>query len=312
MGRSLADVQGFVERLVIETAERSYFDGKLISGVNRPAIRMLSPAAAFYAANFAVPMLCLFILSFWRAEGFAMIPDFTFSNYAKIADSTLYRALILRTIGLGLIVALIAMPLAFVLSYLMRFTFEWRARLVLQLILLSMFSGYLVRIYAWRTILGKQGLLNAMLQWLGLTDQPLAFLIYSNFAVVVTLTALLLPLAVLPIYSAMCNVSRDHLEAARDLGSSGGHLVRTILLPMVLPGVRAAFAFAFFLAAGDFVTPALVGGAQSLMIGNVVADQFRGVGSNWPLGAALAFVTIAAVLAIYFAGIGLLRRFTAW
>ena len=194
----------------------------------------------------------------------------------------------------------------------MRFVFERRARLILQLILLSLFSGYLVRIYAWRTILGKQGLLNAMLQWVGLTEQPLAFLIYSNFAVVVTLTGLLLPLAVLPIYSAMCNVSRDHIEAARDLGSSSCHLIRTILLPMVLPGVRAGFAFTFFLAAGDFVTPALVGGAQSLMIGNVIADQFRGVGSNWPLGAALAFVTIVAVLAIYFSSVAFLRRVAVW
>ena len=273
---------------------------------------MISPAAAFYAASFALPTVCLFILSFWRAEGFALIPDFALSNYAKIAASSLYRGLILRTIVLGLVTACIVMPAAFTLSYMMRFVFERRARLVLQLILLSLFSGYLVRIYAWRTILGKQGLLNAMLQWLGLTEQPLAFLIYSNFAVVVTLTGLLLPLAVLPIYSAMCNVSNDHIEAARDLGSSGGHLIRTILLPMVLPGVRAAFAFVFFLAAGDFVTPALVGGAQSLMIGNVIADQFRGVGSNWPLGAALAFVTIAAVLSIYFAGIALLRRVTVW
>jgi spermidine/putrescine transport system permease protein len=273
---------------------------------------MMLPAAAFYAVTFALPMACLFILSFWRAEGFALIPDFAFSNYAKITTSSLYRGLILRTIVLGLVTACIVVPAAFTLSYMMRFVFEQRARLVLQLILLSLFSGYLVRIYAWRTILGKQGLLNAMLQWLGLTEQPLAFLIYSNFAVVVTLTGLLLPLAVLPIYSAMCNVSRDHIEAARDLGSSGGHLIRTILLPMVLPGVSAAFAFAFFLAAGDFVTPALVGGAQSLMIGNIVADQFRGVGSNWPLGAALAFVTIAAVLSIYFAGVALLRRVAAW
>ena len=103
--------------------------------------------------------------------------------------------------------------------------------------LLSLFSGYLVRIYAWRTILGKQGLLNSTLHWLGLIDAPLDFLIYSNFAVVVTLTGLLLPLAVLPIYSAMANISREHLEAARDLGSRGLHLIRTILVPMALPGI---------------------------------------------------------------------------
>ncbi len=298
--------------MIAKLVKHKSFRIGLIQGGSAAALRMTSPAAAFYAVSFALPMVCLFILSFWRVEGFAMIPDFTLSNYAKVATSDLYRRLILRTIVLGLITACIVVPSAFILAYMMRFVFERRARLILQLILLSLFSGYLVRIYAWRTILGKQGLLNAMLQWLGLTEQPLAFLIYSHFAVVVTLTGLLLPLAVLPIYSAMCNVSRDHVEAARDLGSSGCHLIRTILLPMVLPGVRAGFAFTFFLAAGDFVTPALVGGAQSLMIGNVIADQFRGVGSNWPLGAALAFVTIVAVLAIYFSGVALLRRVAVW
>jgi spermidine/putrescine transport system permease protein len=263
------------------------------------AWRPLAPASLFYLVFFLVPMAALFVISFWRQQGFTLVPDFSLDSYVRIATSPLYRALLVRTIVVGFLTSLIVVPLAFALAYLMRFVFERRAQLILQLILLSLFSGYLVRIYAWRTILGKQGLLNTLLLWLGIVDQPLEFLIYSNFAIVVTLVGLLLPLAVLPIYSAMSNISRDHLEAARDLGSRRGHLVRTILLPMARPGVRAAFAFAFLLSAGDFVTPALVGGTQSLMIGNVIADQFRGVGSNWPLGAALAFVTMVVVLAIY-------------
>lgn len=270
--------------------------------------KLVSPAILFYAASFVIPMLCLFVLSFWRAQAFALIPDFTFDNYIKIAGSGLHHTLLIRTVTLGFVTACIVLPLAFTLAYLMRFVFERRAQFILQLILLSLFSGYLVRIYAWRTILGKQGLLNAALLWLGLTDQPLEFLIYSNFAVVVTLTGLLLPLAVLPIYSAMTNVSRELLEAARDLGSTLAQTIRLILVPLVMPGLRAAFAFTFFLAAGDFVTPALVGGAQSLMIGNVVADQFRGVGANWPLGAALAFVTVIAVLLVYF----IVMRIVQW
>jgi spermidine/putrescine transport system permease protein len=271
------------------------------------AWRPLAPASVFYLVFFAVPMAALFVIGFWRQQGFTLVPDFTLDNYARIATSPLHRALLLRTIVVGFVTSLIVVPLAFALAYLMRFVFERRAQLILQLVLLSLFSGYLVRIYAWRTILGKQGLLNALLLWLGIIDQPLEFLIYSNFAIVVTLVGLLLPLAVLPIYSAMSNVSRDHLEAARDLGGRRFYLVRTILLPMALPGVRAAFAFAFLLSAGDFVTPALVGGTQSLMIGNVIADQFRGVGSNWPLGAALAFVTIVVVLAIYGIAMRLLK-----
>lgn len=274
--------------------------------------RPLLPASLFYVVFFAVPMLALFVLSFWRANGFVLIPDLTFDNYEKIATSGLYRVLIIRTIMVGFITAAIVVPLAFAVSYVMRFVFETRGQIILQLILLSLFSGYLVRIYAWRTILGKQGLLNSTLQWLGLIDRPLEFLIYSNFAIVVTLTGLLLPLAVLPIYSAMSNISRDFLEAARDLGAPAHTLIRTILVPMALPGLRTAFAFAFLLAAGDFVTPTLVGGTQSLLIGNVIADQFRGIGSNWPLGAALAFVTISIVLTLYFLVMRLVRWVTTW
>lgn len=276
------------------------------------AIGPLIPASVYYGIFFAIPMVGLLVLSFWRTRGFELIVDFSLENYAKIATSPLHRALAVRTVVVGLITTSIVVPAAFALCYLMRFVFERRAQLLLQLILISLFSGYLVRIYAWRTILGKQGLINTTLEWLGAIAKPLDFLIYSNLATVITLTGLLLPFAVLPIHSAMANVSREHLEAARDLGSRRLHLVRTILVPMALPGVRTAVAFTFLLAAGDFVTPSLVGGTQGVMIGNVIAEQFRGIGSNWPLGAALAFVIMAVVLAFYFAIMSIVRRVTAW
>jgi spermidine/putrescine transport system permease protein len=277
-----------------------------------PEIRPLAPANAYYAIFFAAPMLGLFVLSFWQTRNFDIIPGFSLENYTKIATSPLYRALAVRTVAIGLVTAAFVVPVAFGLAYVMRFVLERRAQIILQLALVSMFSGYLVRIYAWRTILGKQGLLNSGLEWLGIIAEPLQFLIYSNLATVITLTGLLLPLAVLPIYSAMMNISREYLEAARDLGSTGGHLIRTILVPMALPGIRAAFAFTFLLAAGDFVTPSLVGGTQGVMIGNVIAEQFRGIGSDWPLGAALAFVTMAVVLAIYLAIMRAVQWMTKW
>ena len=277
-----------------------------------PAIRPLIAASSYYAIFFAVPLLGLFVLSFWRAQGFDIIPDFSLENYARIATSPLYRALAIRTVAIGLVTAAIVVPMAFALAYVMRFVVERRAQLILQLALISLFSGYLVRIYAWRTILGKQGLLNSTLEWLGIIAEPLDFLIYSNLATVITLTGLLLPLAVLPIYSAMANISREYLEAARDLGSKRINLIRTILVPMALPGIKTAFAFTFLLAAGDFVTPSLVGGTRGQMIGNVIAEQFRGIGSDWPLGAALAFVTMAVVLAIYFAMMRALQWATKW
>lgn len=280
-------------------------------GAHRSPVPLL-PAGVFYAAFFALPMLCLLVISFWTAKGFTLVPGFTLANYEKIFTSPLYQALMLRTIGVAFVTTLVIVPTAFALAYCMRFVFERRGQLILQIVLLSLFSGYLVRIYAWRTILGKQGLLNSTLQWLGLIDAPLEFLIYSNIAVVITLSGLLLPLAVLPLYSAMLNVPRDHMEAARDLGAGRFHVLRTVLVPMALPGLRTAFAFSFLLAAGDFVTPSLVGGTQSLLIGNIIADQFRGIGSNWPLGAAMAFVVVAVMLLSYLAVIRLIRWVTRW
>lgn len=272
----------------------------------------LLPAFLVYAVLLVIPLAGLFALGFWRADGFALIPDLSLANYHRILTTGLYRDVLIRTVQVGMITAAIVVPVAFALSYVMRFVLERRGALILQLVLLSLFSGYLVRIYAWRTILGKQGLLNTTLQYLGLIDAPLGFLIYSQLAVVITLCGLLLPLAVLPIYSAMLNVPDDFLEAARDLGAGFWQRLRTVLLPTVMPGVTTAFAFAFLLSAGDFVTPSLVGGMQSTMIGNIIADQFRGIGANWPLGAALAFVTIGAMMAICGVVVGLLRGVSRW
>jgi len=276
------------------------------------AVWTLLPGTSFYIVFFAIPLAALLVLSFWQAQGFKLIPDLSIGNYEKIATSQLYRTILWRSLFVGFTTSLIVVPLAFAMAYVMRFILESRGQMILQLILLSLFSGYLVRIYAWRTILGKQGLINTTLQWLGVTDAPIEFLIYSNFAVVVTLTGLLLPLAVLPIYSAMLNVSRDYLDAARDMGAGPAYRLRTILVPMVLPGIRTALAFTFLLAAGDFVTPALVGGSQSILIGSVVADQFRGIGSNWPLGAALVFVMTASVLVVFVLMMRLIKVATRW
>jgi spermidine/putrescine transport system permease protein len=129
---------------------------------------------------------------------------------------------------------------------------------------------------------------------------------------VVTLVGLLIPLALLPMYSSMSNVSREHLDGARDLGSRGFHLHRTILIPMTLPGLNTAFAIAFILSVGDFVVPTMLGGAQGTMIGNVIADQFKGSGSNWPLGAAMAFLIMAIMLAVYLVVTRALKWVTRW
>jgi spermidine/putrescine transport system permease protein len=275
------------------------------------AAAQLAPAAVFYATFFLVPLGVLATYSFFvvNQSKLEIEPAFTFSNYRAAVTAGLYRELLWHTLLLGLVVAVVVVALAYTFAYIATFTFPRQRELLLFLMLASIFGGYLVRIYAWRTILGENGLINSLLESAGIIDSPLRFLIFSRFAVVVTLVNFLLPFGVIPLYGAMQNVPRDALEAARDLGGGPIDVFRTVLLPLTATGLKIAFAFAFVLASGDYLTPALVGGTHGLMIGNAIADSF-GIAFNWPLGAALAFATLASTLIVY-AAIGAVLRFAA-
>lgn len=272
---------------------------------NRPRQRgrelaLLGPAAAFYAVFFLVPLGLLVVYSFYTVDqvDLRITPALSSTNYRAAVSGSLYLNVVLRTVLLGLTVAVLVVAIGYCFAYIATFVFPRKRELLLFLMLGSIFGGYLVRIYAWRTILGDEGLVNSLLLWLGLTNAPLHFLLFSRFAVLVTLVNFLLPFGVLPLYGALQNVPRDVLESARDLGGGPVPVFRTVLLPLTNTGIKVAFAFAFVLAAGDYVTPELVGGTSGIMIGNVVADQF-GVAYNWPLGAALAITTLILVLLIF-------------
>jgi spermidine/putrescine transport system permease protein len=278
----------------------------------RIRLLLLGPASAFYTLFFVAPLAILAIYSISTQIDFRVEPALSLDSYATVMSSDLYRAVFIRTVLVGLVTASIVVPVAYMLAYAMRFVFPRHAHILLDVILISMFSGYLVRIYSWRTILGKDGLLNTALLQVGLIREPITFLIFSNWAIVITLVGLILPLAVLPIASSMANISREHLEVARDLGSRGLRLHRTIVIPMALPGISTAFAIAFILAAGDFVVPAMLGGTQGVMVGNLIADQFKGIAPNWPLGAALALAILAVVVAIQVTSMRVVRFVTRW
>jgi spermidine/putrescine transport system permease protein len=274
--------------------------------------RLLLPATSFYIIFFAVPLGMLAVYSVWTQVDFRMRPGFSIEQYHQVASSALYRGVFLRTMIVALVTTCVVVPIAYTLAYMMRFTFPQKGRILLDVMLVSMFSGYLVRIYAWRTILGKEGLLNAALIQIHVISRPITVLIFSNWAIGITLVGLLIPLAILPLASSMSNVSKDHLEVARDLGSRGLRMHRTIIIPMVLPGVSTAFAISFILAAGDFVVPTMVGGTKGVMVGNLIADQFKGLAPNWPLGAALAFTVLTFLIMIQSVSMQMVRMVTRW
>jgi spermidine/putrescine transport system permease protein len=274
--------------------------------------RLLLPGSSFYAIFFIIPLTILGLYSFWTQVDFKIRPGFTLEHYDAVLTTSLYRAVFLRTVIVAILTAIVVVPIAYILAYIMQFVFPRKGRILFDIILVSMFSGYLVRIYAWRTILGKEGLLNATLLQLRIISKPITFLIFSNWSIAITLVGLLIPLALLPISSSMANVSKDHLEVAGDLGSRGLRMHRTILIPMVLPGISTAFAISFILAAGDFVVPTMVGGTNGVMVGNLIADQFKGLAPNWPLGAALAMSVLVVLIAIHAVIMRLVREFTRW
>ncbi len=277
--------------------------------INPNLTAQLGPLTTFMLIFFGIPILVFFIYSFWAVEGWNIVHQWNLSNYLRTIVTPMYRVLILRSVFIGLFTAALAVIVVYPLAYTLAFKIRKYRDLILFILMVSLFSNYLVRIYAWRSVLSANGLVSVILMALGLADEPDSYLLYNWTGVVVTLLNVYLPFATLPIYSALLNIERSVIEAARDLGASPLRAFYEVTLPLSTSGVKAAFLFIFLLTAGDFVTPELIGGSGGRMIGNAIATQF-GVVYNWPLGSALAFTTILAIflLLMGFLSIGRLPR----
>jgi spermidine/putrescine transport system permease protein len=265
---------------------------------------LLAPAGAVFVTLFVVPLAYFFVISFWRVFLFKLKPDFTFTNYYQVFE--LHLPTLVFTLGLAFLVAALTTSLGFVYAYLVRFKAGNWGPMLLFIAMITLFGGYLMKVYSWMTILGITGVINTALQALGIITEPLPWLFYNVGAVVVTLINFLLPLAILPIYASMRGITDIEMEAARDLGAGGWRRFSDIVVPRSYTGTMAAFALCFLLAAGDYLTPQLVGGKVN-MIGVQIAPQFGGLG-NWPMGAAMSFVTLGSSLAVILLSLALLAQ----
>ncbi|MBX6323451.1 MAG: ABC transporter permease [Rhodospirillaceae bacterium] len=255
---------------------------------------LIAPAATIFALLFVAPFVHFFLISFWTVRSYRLRPDLSLASYARVGRD--YVDIALFTVVLALVVALLTTLAGFLYAYIIRFRAGRFGPLLLFLALVTLFGGYLMKIYAWKTILGNEGVLNSALMSLGLIDQPFTALLYSPAAVVVTLVHFLVPFAILPIYGSLRGISDIEIEAARDLGARRLQILTGILVPRCRAGLTAAFIFCFLIAAGDYVTPLLVGGTIT-MLGNVIATKF-GAGFDWPLGSAMSFVILAAAVVV--------------
>ena len=263
---------------------------------NRSTYWLVAPSALVFCVLFIAPMAFFVVVSFWQVEYFEMSTEPTIANYRDVFAN--YWRVMGFTVVLATATALLTTVLGFVFSFLARFRAgEW-AQALLFIVLVTLFGGYLMKIYAWKTILGNEGVLNSALMAAGIISSPITSLLYSPQAVVVTLMHFNLPFAVLPIYASMRGIADSEVEAARDLGAGRWPVLSTVIVPRCQSGIVAAFSFVFLMVAGDYVTPLLVGGKQT-MIGNLIAPQF-GAQFNWPLGAAMSIVMLIAAMVIIY------------
>ncbi len=268
------------------------------------------PPLLWVTAFLLVPYALLFCYSFWSVSPQqTIVHSWNLQNYIQLIRNPIYISVLFRSIRIAAAVTLLALLLGYPLAYFLSFHAPKRKDLLYQLVIIPLWASYLVRGYAWKTILGSDGVLNGLLQYLHITHHPVEFFLYSPFAVVLTLTHIYTPFTFLPIYASLEHVPRNLVEASHDLGASPWSTFRRVILPLSLPGVLAGATFAFVLTLGDFLAPLLVGGASGIMISNIVVSLF-GAAYNWPLGAAISLCMLLLVMTLLFATERLERKLT--
>jgi putative spermidine/putrescine transport system permease protein len=261
------------------------------------AVLLLSAPGAWFVLIYIAALVLLFISALWRVDSFTgnLVHSWTLENFKTLFTVPAYRTIALRTIGIAAAVtvtdAILAVPFAFFAA---RMAPKRLRDALFVAVLIPLWSSYLVRVYAWRLILAKDGIVNWVLGNVGLGSVNIG---YSNWAMWIVFSYIWLPFMILPVWSAIERVPDSYIEASADLGARGWRTFRTILMPLILPGLAAGSIFTFSLTLGDFITPTLVGGAGSDFIGNVVY-QSVGIANNVPFAAAFATVPVV-IMGLY-------------
>jgi putative spermidine/putrescine transport system permease protein len=256
------------------------------------ATLLLTPALAWLVLIYLAALAVLLITAFWRINPFTTNIErvWNLDNFRLLLSSAAYRTIILRTLGMAAGVTVVDALVAFPFAYYMARIATPRGRTILFVaILIPLWASYLARVYAWLLIFTHDGVLNWTLRGLGLGSLNL---IYTNWAVFIVFCYVWLPFMIVPIYAALERIPSSQIEASQDLGARAWRTARLVVLPLALPGIVAGSIFTFSLTLGDFITPILIGGANSTFMGNVI-EQNVGIANNVPFAAAMALVPVA-------------------
>jgi spermidine/putrescine transport system permease protein len=261
---------------------------------------LLSPTLLVMVALLGIPLVMLVVLSFWTQDGIVFDRAFTLENYRQFFaydESPLYINLLIRSVGMSAIATTVILLLSYPMAYFLAFRVRQHKLIWIILITVPFWISYLLRIFAWKVILGFDGVINSSLMGLGIISKPLEFLLYNPVAVTITLSHAWAAYAILPIYVSLEKIDRSLLEAATDLGDSPVKRFLRITLPLSMPGTLASTLLVFIPTVGDYVTPALVGGTSGMMLGNVIQSLVTR-SDNAPMGAAVSIVMMLVVTLI--------------
>jgi spermidine/putrescine transport system permease protein len=266
---------------------------------------LLGLPVAWLIAFFLIPIAIVALYSF---DVYSLFPEkhgFTLAAWRSFVHSSVYLGLFWKSVKMALIVSVVVVALAYPVAYYLALSGTKRKYVLLLILIAPFLTSYLLRVLAWKVILGNNGVFNSFLVWTGLrsADHPLSQLLYSRFAVMLVLAYVWVPFVALPIFVSLDTLDRRLLEAASDLGASRWHAFLRVTLPLSLPGVAAGFLFVFIPTVGEFVTPSLVGGTSGYMYGNQIADLFSTGFPDWETGSVLALflLGVVTVLTLFFA-----------
>lgn len=259
---------------------------------------LLSPLGLFLTATVVIPALILFSYSLFAWQFLQPVGGLTLANYVRALAEPVNRQLVINTLVIGIPTTVGAVAGGYALAYYTVFGTGRGRGLLFALIVTALMASYLVRIYAWRIVLGETGIMNSALIALGVLREPLQFLLFSRPAAILAEISLFMPLAALAFYAALAGISPDYREASQDLGAGRGETLRRITLPLTGPAILATTALTFFLSAGDYVTPVLVGGVDSSTVGTTIATKM-GPAGDYGSGAALSFLVLAGFILVF-------------
>jgi spermidine/putrescine transport system permease protein len=270
---------------------------------------LILPTLLIVIGMMVVPLAGIVIVSFWSQTGFDINAEWNLDNYRVLftPEGALYRILIVKSLWMSFTATIAVVVLAYPMAYFMAFRVEKSKLIWIILLTVPFWTSYLLRIFAWKVILGFNGVINSGLKFMGVIDKPLEFLLYNPTAVTITLAHAWAAYAVLPIYVSLEKIDRSYLEAATDLGDSKWKRFWRITFPLSLPGTISATLLVFIPTVGDYITPTLVGGTSGIMIGNSIVTQF-GKANNAPLGAALSCIMMLAITLAVCAFLGVIGR----